>query len=104
MANLILKNDEVILKCANWALDLLYKNILEIIQEKKIEVDEQLNDFLSRLDQDVYGLGSIYLDVMVLDESNRDKLQFLTEKAIEKIKQKGETGPVHNLSKSTFKH
>lgn len=88
MANYILKKEDVILRLNNCYMDYFYLNLLEAAKEEGSEYDKKLMGFILHLDQDVYGRGCVYVDIMDLEESNRRKLKYLTEKIIEKFKTK----------------
>ena len=94
MANYILKNNVDILRCANWAMDLIFGNLKLAINEEGLEDNSVLNDFLEKLDQDNYGRGCVYVEILdyFSQEPNEKKLSLtllytLMKKTIEKIKQ-----------------
>lgn len=62
MANWILKNGKDILCLSNRALQRLQVKISELIESQNIR-DEIILDFVERMDQDIYGGGTILLDI-----------------------------------------
>lgn len=62
MANYILKNDKTILRCSNWAMEVLYNNLSEIIKNK-FQQNSKWYEFLEHLNQDMYGRGCINVDI-----------------------------------------
>lgn len=91
MANYILKNDNPILRCSNWAMEVFYERLNTIVHDSGIN-DETLNDFLEHLNQEIYGHGTIYIEITnYFDDYDSKKLPLklfyeLVDKTIEKIK------------------
>ncbi len=75
MANSIL-NNTVILRCANWVMEILYENLKAIVKEEKIN-DATISNFISNLDQEVYGRGFIHVDINEYFKDDNKNLQLL---------------------------
>lgn len=91
MANYIFKNGVEILRCSNWAMDVLYENFKDIVQLEGLSNNELLLNFLEKLDQGVYGRGCVYVDITNFFNCSTHKLPItvlidLVEKTINKIK------------------
>lgn len=88
MANYILKNDKVILRCSNWAMEVLYENLLKAANDLKLTTNSSLMSFIEKLDQNTYGRGSIYVDLARLTYMPKmlETISILASHAIEKIK------------------
>ena len=90
MANYILKHGVEILRCSNWAMEVVYDNLKEIVQSEGLD-NELLIKFLEHLDQNTYGRGCIYIDITDFFNHSSNKLPItllvdLVEKVIKKIK------------------
>jgi hypothetical protein len=88
MANYILKNNIVILRCSNWVMDLMYNNLRESLNHKKLEDNQPLINFVNALNQEDYGRGCIYVDInnfFDANSSNGSLFREILEHAINKI-------------------
>jgi hypothetical protein len=95
LANYIEKDTVDILKCSNWAMRALHYNLEEVIHQENFDKHTQdiLNDFLERLDQNVYGAGCVVVDISDYFGSKDKQLPLslffaLIQKTIEKIENK----------------
>ncbi len=79
MANYILRNDEVILRCANWAMDVLYENLLAIAHKENFLHNSVVMSFISLLDQDTYGRGCIYVNIADVFKDNKNDLSIFVK-------------------------
>lgn len=88
MANYILKKDAPILRCSNWAMDVLYENLHAMIFNNDLLFqNDQFEKFILKLNQETYGRGCIYVDIIdYIDEKNLQNFAMLVNKVIEKIK------------------
>jgi len=91
MGNYIVKNEETLIRLNNWGMDKFYAQLLEAATAIGCDDNEQLMEFIERLDQDTYGRGCIYVDITELNEKNKKILKGLVERVIKKIKQKDGT-------------
>jgi len=91
MANYIFKTGEIILRCSNGATELLHDYLTAIIAKEKIDVSKGINNFIEHLDQNIYGLGAIgiELDKHLSVKADRIMLNSLVEKVIKKLKNEG---------------
>ena len=91
MANYILKNNEVILRCNNLAMETFHEYLSKAAEEEGI-LDEDFILFLERIDQEVYGRGNVYAELKkyLPNEKYQLLLYNLTRKTIDQIKKTGE--------------
>ncbi len=95
MANYILKNGEIILRCSKATLEFLHDYILKVI--KKEETPQEIQNFIEQIDQEVYGRGVIYLEIadIIKSKKNISMLHNLVSKVIFEI-QKSEVFSLEN--------
>lgn len=88
MANYIMLNKAIILRCSNCAMNCFYENLLEIAEKEDLKDNEELMKLIAELDQNTYGLGCVGLDITQELHSlvNIKLFARLVEKTIEKIK------------------
>ena len=110
MANYILNNDIDILRCANWAMDLILTSLKEAARLEGMEQNPILNGFLEKLDQECYGRGSVYVDISEYfdQEASVKKLPFallykLVGIAIDRIKRDAKLDPRFIVKLEEFK-
>lgn len=92
MSNYIFKNGIEILRCSNWAMEVLYEALLTTLNTQGLQNNKVLMNFVQRLNQNIYGRGCIYIDVVDFfnDDSTKasyDLLLDIIKKAINKIKE-----------------
>lgn len=76
MSNIILQNKQLILKCSNGLLDLLYNHLNIIIDDELIH-NAVVRDFVHHLDQQTYGLGCIFIDIKDFFKKRHDMILFI---------------------------
>ena len=91
MANYILKNDNVVLRCSNWAMEVLYENLSNFYTKENLK-NKKLKEFINALDQNIYGRGAIYIELlnyfdMKQDKITLEKLHELLSKVIKNVRQ-----------------
>lgn len=95
MANYITKNNTILLRCNNSGMRLFYDKILTTAKEEDLENNSEIMEFISLLDQNVYGFGAVDVELseVIHSNSNIKLLQNLAKKAIDKIRQEKECTP-----------
>jgi len=93
--NTILKNNIVILHCANWLLEILYQYLDQVKSSKKCSINDPIRELVDSLNQGVYGWGNIQIELSDHIASDQEYFQFqqLVLQAIENIGQKGTLHP-----------
>lgn len=91
MGNYILKNNQVIMRCNNLAMDTFYEYLSDVVKKEGIE-EKQLLLFLNRINQDIYGRGNVYVELMkyLPNEELLLMLHKLVGKAIKQMQEKNE--------------
>jgi len=71
-------------------MSLLNNSLLEVIKQENIDVSDKLLEFIEQTDQDIYGLGCIYLDLqeVIPNSEDQEKLKLLMYKVIDRLKEK----------------
>ena len=88
MANIILKNNEVIWKCSNTMLSAIYEALIEIVKNKEIKHSTIICNFTEKLNQNIYGNGCICVDIADYLKNKDEIITFANvfKEAIEQIK------------------
>jgi hypothetical protein len=89
MGNYILGSKKILLRCNNRAMNFFHENLLTVAKEMNYISNKEINEFISLLDQDLYGLGCIFIEINDIfhSEENLVLLKELIQKTIQKIKQ-----------------
>lgn len=103
MGNYIVKNDETIFRCNNWGMDVVYEYLLLGIKKRNLTNDRSIMDFVSRLDQDTYGRGAIYVDVAKYLPPFKDTLILLIEDVVNMLESESKWHPDLIESLKNFK-
>ena len=61
-----------ILDVRNAIFAFLHERILEIVEEQELELSDNLQDMLEKMDQNIYGRGCVYVDVADYIKTKRD--------------------------------
>lgn len=88
MANCITLNNKIILRCSNCAMSFFYENMMATALNNGFNKNKKLMEFLEKLDQNMYGLGCVELEITeAIDSIEVAKLfQKLVSKTADKIK------------------
>lgn len=65
-----------VLRIKNLLFGLLYTSIMDVIEEKNIELTSSLQNMLYKMDQDIFGGGAIYVDIAHYLKTKRDVIIF----------------------------
>lgn len=90
MANIILKNDEIIWKCSNNLLEVIYDVLIKIMNEKQINKNSSIYEFVELLNQNFYGRGCIVVDLNKHFKNKNDISLFseIFKQSIDMLKEK----------------
>lgn len=88
MGNYILNHDVTLLRINNAAMRFFYENLIETAEVDKFYENSEIAEFVSMLDQETYGCGTIFIELSKTVHSPQmlKLLQQLIEKTVEKIK------------------
>jgi hypothetical protein len=89
IGNYILKNDAILLRVNNLAMRFFYQNLIEVATEQGFLNNVEIAEFVSVLDQETYGFGTIFVELgeSIHSQQMLELLQQLVSKTVEKIKQ-----------------
>lgn len=75
-----------ILDIKNVIFDIIHKSILSIIDKENLQITRNIQDMLENMDQDIYGLGAIWVDIADFIKTKEELLLFadLVKQAIER--------------------
>lgn len=87
MGNYVFIKGKIFLRCNNRAMNFFYENILAVAHEMQLDNNPIIMGFIAALDQDTYGLGCIFIDLVNFIKSSSDLglLKELVKNTVKKI-------------------
>ena len=68
--------DKIILRCKNSIFSILHETIMKIIEKKKLKLNKLISYVLDELDQNIWGLGMVSLDISNYLKTKKDVVLF----------------------------